>query len=787
MTSILETPPNIYWEAIHDKFYRKEEIYTMEWEDIILSRYRLAGAPYGGPIAMIRDDSKILTLNNNEVKSIMYFYTSAGKLIHKFQWTHGKIIGMQWTDTENFVTVLANGTVCIFDIHGEFSQFSLGKEAKDSGIIDCIIWGSGLVVMTRDYRLIAVNNLDEPRPKLLADANLTERPHSWIVLPPQFTLSRSLEVFLAVGNTILVVDISDVQDQLLGQGPFKKMSVSMDGKLLALFTEKGELWVISTDFQKNLSQYNTGSKVPPEQMVWCSGDTVLLHWPGYILMVGPFGDWIRYEFDSPLYLIPEIDGVRIITNEKCEFLQKVPESTESIFKIGSTDPGAILFDAYEQFVNKNPKADENIRMIKYELEEAVDTCIQAAGNEINIKTQKALLKAASFGKCFLEFYNSEKFVKMCQIIRVLNAIRFYEIGIPLTYVQYCRLTPEVLIDRLTNRYYHLLAIRICNYLKMNTERVVVHWACAKIKTFTDDEEILSKLIIDKLTSTNEGKPSLCYTEIAKEAYRSGMPKLATKLLDFESQAANQVPLLISMQEDELSLKKAIESGDTDLIYLVILHLHRKLPIAEFFKIINEKPLACNLLEVYCKQQNLPLLKDFYYQADFKSETAAILTNESYEETEVTSRIEKLKTAMRYYSEDKDRSFEVKSTDEHIRLLQIQEQLERETNQVFLELSLSETIFKCLIIGQVSRASKLRSEFRIPDKRFWWIKLKALVKTNDWDGLEKFSKQKSPIGYIPFIDECLKANAPQEASKYVEKCDADQRPALWQRIRGEQQQ
>jgi len=322
---------------------------------------------------------------------------------------------------------------------------------------------------------------------------------------------------------------------------------------------------------------------------------------------------------------------------------------------------------------------------------------------------------------------------------------------------------------------------------MNTERVVVHWACAKIKTFTDDEEILSKLIIDKLTSTNEGKPSLCYTEIAKEAYRSGMPKLATKLLDFESQAANQVPLLISMQEDELSLKKAIESGDTDLIYLVILHLHRKLPIAEFFKIINEKPLACNLLEVYCKQQNLPLLKDFYYQADFKSETAAILTNESYEEKEVMSRIEKLKTAMRYYSEDKDRSFEVKSTDEHIRLLQIQEQLERETNQVFLELSLSETIFKCLIIGQVSRASKLRSEFRIPDKRFWWIKLKALVKTNDWDGLEKFSKQKSPIGYIPFIDECLKANAPQEASKYVEKCDADQRPALWQRIRGEQQQ
>jgi len=36
---------------------------------------------------MIRDDSKILTLDNDEAKSIMYFYTSSGKLIHQFQVT----------------------------------------------------------------------------------------------------------------------------------------------------------------------------------------------------------------------------------------------------------------------------------------------------------------------------------------------------------------------------------------------------------------------------------------------------------------------------------------------------------------------------------------------------------------------------------------------------------------------------------------------------------------------------------------------------------------------------
>lgn len=36
-------------------------------------------------------------------------------------------------------------------------------------------------------------------------------------------------------------------------------------------------------------------------------------------------------------------------------------------------------------------------------------------------------------------------------------------------------------------------------------------------------------------------------------------------------------------------------------------------------------------------------------------------------------------------------------------------------------------------------------------RFWWIKLKALARNKDWDGLENFAKsKKSPIGYEPFV-------------------------------------
>ncbi len=45
------------------------------------------------------------------------------------------------------------------------------------------------------------------------------------------------------------------------------------------------------------------------------------------------------------------------------------------------------------------------------------------------------VQAAKFGRGFLDFYNPTDFVNMGQTLKVLNAVRYYEIGIPLTYGQ----------------------------------------------------------------------------------------------------------------------------------------------------------------------------------------------------------------------------------------------------------------------------------------------------------------------------------------------------------------
>lgn len=110
-------------------------------------------------------------------------------------------------------------------------------------------------------------------------------------------------------------------------------------------------------------------------------------------------------------------------------------SSVAVFSPGSVHPAAILYEAYSEFISSNSHAHESIQGIKLDLVEAVDTCIDAASKEYDINWQRKLLKTASFGKTFLDLYNPADFVAVSHTLRVLNALRNYEIGIPITYEQ----------------------------------------------------------------------------------------------------------------------------------------------------------------------------------------------------------------------------------------------------------------------------------------------------------------------------------------------------------------
>lgn len=161
---------------------------------------------------------------------------------------------------------------------------------------------------------------------------------------------------------------------------------------------------------------------------------MIISWDRSLLLVKKNGDSITFTLDNEFVLIPEIDSVRLVGNLSHEIIQEVPKVTKDIFGIGSVAPGSVLLEASKKYVEGSHKADEYIRMIT-NVEQAVEECIEASGYEFAPQTQKMLLKAAQFGKCFLTTYRPEAYVHMCQMLRTLNAVKDYRIGVPLTFTQ----------------------------------------------------------------------------------------------------------------------------------------------------------------------------------------------------------------------------------------------------------------------------------------------------------------------------------------------------------------
>ncbi|KAF7181081.1 hypothetical protein CNMCM7691_000210 [Aspergillus felis] len=775
--------PLANWERLGDSFYRKVSVYDAIFdEDVDLDNYIVAGAPYGGAIALHRDESKpYMYRDAHTARSSIDIYSCSGKHINRINWEHGTIRGLGWSEKEELLVITEDGTVRrYFGLYGDFTSFSLGNGAEEYGVRACKFWNNGFVALLSNNQLIAVSNYDEPRPKLLAPCPEGE-VSSWSLIPPPYTLSRSVEVLLAVDKTIYLIDSTEAEDKVLQNGPFKHASVSPTGRFVALYTAEGQVWVVTSDFQSKHTEYDPQSRVTPRTVDWCGDDAVVIAWEDEIHLIGPNGAAAKYYYDGTVHVIPECDGVRLITNDNCEFLHKVTDVTEAIFRLGSTSPASVLLDSVDLLEKKSPKADENIQRIRSSLPEAVDACVKAAGHEFDVYWQKRLLKAASYGKSVLDLYNSDEFVEMTEKLRVLKAVRDYQIGLPISYEQYLRLTPEKLIERLANRHEYLLSIRISEYLQIPADKIYVHWASQKVKVSTVDDEAVCKLIVQKL----EGKPGISFEQIAHAAYDEGRAHLATQLLNHEPRGGKQVPLLLRMEEDEVALDKAIESGDDDLVIYVLLHLKSKLPLASFFRMINSRPIASALVEANARGEDTELLKDLFYQDDRPIDGSNVLLSEALDATDLPHKTEKLLLASKLLSDSKDTTavLQQKLLSEASQLLKVQEALDKDIadRSEFVGLSLNDTIYRLIKSGYGKRAHKIQSEFRMPDKTYWWLRLRALVAKRDWGELEEMAKKKSPIGWEPFYNEVLGAGNTKLASLFIPKCTnlpVDERIEMW---------
>jgi len=253
------------WQLLYNRYYRKPEIYSMKWKHIDLSRNKVACASYGGPIAVIRDDSKIVQLYAESALRKLRIFNSAGVEIAETVWRNpgGRLVGMSWIEDQTLICIVQDGTIYRYNIHAELIEpsASLGKECFMQSVVECVFWGSGVVCMNEGFQFFCVpdfKNLGANGEGVikLADPVLEDAPLCMAVIEPKYTMSGNVELLLAVGDSVLLVDEDGVQQVGAGVGPLQKMVVSKDGKYLACFTHDGRLLVITSDFSNIIFEYS---------------------------------------------------------------------------------------------------------------------------------------------------------------------------------------------------------------------------------------------------------------------------------------------------------------------------------------------------------------------------------------------------------------------------------------------------------------------------------------------------------------------------------------------------
>lgn len=176
------------------------------------------------------------------------------------------------------------------------------------------------------------------------------------------------------------------------------IAVSFNQSHVALYTNNGHIWMGSSDLKKKYREFSTGQTRRPLQICWCpdgsKASALVICYPSQLLVIGVDGGSTQYPFDRVIHLIPEIDGVRVLTKTCHELIQKVPPCVNNIFAINSQEPSSFLFEAYKKFQERSHQSDEYLCLIKDRLDVAVSECIEAAVLEFDPITQKKLIEVS---------------------------------------------------------------------------------------------------------------------------------------------------------------------------------------------------------------------------------------------------------------------------------------------------------------------------------------------------------------------------------------------------------
>ncbi|KAL3982294.1 Vps16 N-terminal region family protein [Acanthocheilonema viteae] len=733
-------------------------------------------SPYGGSIAIATPD---ISFWNVMIK------TNSGKTLSTFK-AHN-VHSMYWTRCHRLVIVNIRGRVLVYTPLGKLKyQFIIDEEITitETRIYHGGAGNTGLAVLSENNRIYAVNSVMEAVPWRIHDIAKASHPSAWNVLT-----SLQVTVLFVIGNAFYA-GMQGIAPHLLdlswkiSNGEYINIVPNWDSSRIALLHSSFVVQIIDSDFSllSTLSLCTAGDAIITSSLTWCGSEVLALkrtHQSLYLISL--CSETHIYDFESPVKIDTELDGIKIFTTNEVVLLSQVPDAVVDVLGVASPEPGAILYEASEKLIEGTYGVYEYIHMIEDQMDKAVQQCLVSAAHQFDTVLQKKMLKAASLGKSLLRRQDSSQFVDICRVMRVLNFLRKPYIGMALSFAQSEELKMSALIDRLIDLGQWASAISISSYMKVPSKngvhRILAHWALKKIEMVkaakeigkTPDFKALSETIVGKFTNY----PEVSFADVAMKAAAANLNELAELLLDRETCLNRQVEMLMKLNKVDRALAKAAKSQQPDLLHYVLTYLKRTQKKEVIDHLVLKLPQALCLYQDYLKEEAPRHLLALYVQKDDFARQSLYYLKESeatpWNPFDNKDKIEGLLKAEMSLNKLKEHTTAQLAT-ETAELFSICETLDGKPG--FNDID--RTSVRCVYMWAVghredSLAELLRKKFKLTEKASYMWKIESYARNKLWHHLESlFRSKKILTSFMPFIEACARYGNESLCRSFIEK-------------------
>ncbi|KAF7634005.1 Vps16_N domain-containing protein [Meloidogyne graminicola] len=726
-----------------------------------------ASCPYAGPIG-----------SKSPNASIIGIYMQNGAQIASFQASNA--VHLFWTKCLKLLVINNVGRILLYDALGKLVKTStMGDETLSVGMIDAKIFSysneTGLAIINKSGHYFLVNSVTTPLLWRIQSDSKTPIPSCWTVITSCIKPTR---VLLCSKTRFLIGEQETSSFQFCNfpwsrtEGQYLKMELDHDqcqllllhdSKLMQLVDVEADdfqcLREINLEFNGDIGQILCGkSSFAIEQRlensnnlsIYSLEESLDVNQSEHIenTFNSTFNLWLNFSFSSDAHFDTDIDGIRVFTKRSTSLLLPVQDASKSVLGLGSNEPGALLYGAAVKLEQKSHSSYEFIRSINVDdMPIAVDQCL-------SVLFFKGILfsKAASIGmrRCQRP-YDADKFVSICRLLRVLNALRL--MGIPLTFTQLEELTPSSVVDRLVVLGHWPMAIKLCEFLEINLKEGVY-----------------------KNNKNKKGK------NIAEMASRQELPELSEILLDLETNISRQVTAMLKLKQLEKALQKAAQSQQPDLMHLVLRHLRSNMSGLEVEILLSKAPQALSIYQSEIRDEAPERLLALYEQSDDYIRQALLYLNKAeqskadvFDSSKTTEFLLNAEKALKNMKEIQTAQL----IGENAQLINENVLREEKVKINILKmvrfgtslshLSVRDTFIWAVEHDELAIIDQLRKQHRLVDKQVFLWTIEGFAIAEKWQQLEQYVRsRKSPMGFLPIIELCTKNGNKNLAMRFMDK-------------------